>query len=286
MTKSLKLHDDIILESDHDSKPILADARYIPNNERKPVILFLHGFKGFKDWGSFNLIADEMARHGFVFVKFNLSHNGTTPEHPVDFVDLEAFSENNFSIELDDTGKVINYLFSQDCVVSSSEMNLNKLFLMGHSRGGGLALLKAHEDSRIKAVATMAAVNDFKRWTENVMKEWKKNGVHYIHNSRTNQNMPIKYQITQDLENNLSRLHIPDAVKNLNIPLLIVHGTNDETVSVADAKQLHQWNPGSKLLLIEGTDHVFGGRHPYESDTLPEDTLTALEQAVIFFKQI
>ena len=49
-------------------------------------------------------MADRFADAGFVFVKFNLSHNGTTIEHPIDFVDLEAFGNNNFAKELDDLG--------------------------------------------------------------------------------------------------------------------------------------------------------------------------------------
>ncbi len=83
-------------------KPLSLDISYTKNGYLKPIVIFCHGFKGFKDWGHFNLLADAFAENDFVFVKFNFSYNGTTIEHPVDFADLEAFGENNFSIELDD----------------------------------------------------------------------------------------------------------------------------------------------------------------------------------------
>ena len=88
----MKLIKDVILKSTHGERSMLGDIRYKSTNELKPIILFVHGFKGFKDWGHFNLIADWFAENGFIYVKFNLSHNGTNPENPNDFVDLNAFS--------------------------------------------------------------------------------------------------------------------------------------------------------------------------------------------------
>ena len=286
MTNSVKLFDDIILKSTHNAKRMLMDIRHKPDQHKKPVILFVHGFKGFKDWGHFNLMADKAAEEGFIFIKPNLSHNGTTPENPQDFADLEAFSENNFSIELDDIGTAIDYLFSESCVISPSEMDLNKLFLMGHSRGGGLVLLKAREDKRIKGVATWSAVDDFDTWTAGLFKELKEDGITYIYNSRTKQDMPVKYQIVEDLKINSERLNISHAVKNLKTPLLIVHGSQDETVATQCARQLYELSSNAELLIIEGANHVLGGSHPYQDITLPDHTKTALKHTLNFFNRI
>ncbi|MGZ5283277.1 MAG: alpha/beta hydrolase family protein, partial [Bacteroidia bacterium] len=68
-----------------DGRTILTDIFYKKTSKPKPVIIFVHGFKGFKDWGAFNEIAEWYARQGFIFVKFNFSHNGTTPENPTEF---------------------------------------------------------------------------------------------------------------------------------------------------------------------------------------------------------
>ena len=73
------------------NKPMLVDLTSDTSRSRAPLILFVHGFKGFKDWGTHNLVAKFFAENGFSFLKFNFSHNGTTPEHPIDFVDLGAF---------------------------------------------------------------------------------------------------------------------------------------------------------------------------------------------------
>jgi len=119
----------------------------------------VHGFKGFKDWGHFNLIADTFASAGFVFLKLNLSHNGTSPQHLFDFVDLEGFSLNNFTIELDDLQVVIDYIFSPEFKVPDFEIDLDRLFMIGHSRGGSIAILKAAYEDRIKGKENDIALN-------------------------------------------------------------------------------------------------------------------------------
>ena len=88
----------------------LIDIRFEDNGNTKPIIIFCHGFKGFKNWGHFDLIADAFSNAGFVFAKFNFSMNGTTEENPIDFADLDAFGNNNFETELDDLENVIDFM--------------------------------------------------------------------------------------------------------------------------------------------------------------------------------
>ena len=63
------------------NKKILMDITF-PIKSNNKLIVFSHGFKGFKDWGCFNLMSDYFAKKGFTFLKFNFSHNGTTIDDP------------------------------------------------------------------------------------------------------------------------------------------------------------------------------------------------------------
>ncbi len=285
MPAKIKLIKDFPLISPHKQRPFIADARYCEDGLNKPVVVFVHGFKGFKDWGHFNLIADHFAQEGFVFIKLNLSHNGTTPESPLDFADLKAFSENNFSIELDDIGALIDTLPGTDGPVPEKEMDAERVYIIGHSRGGSLALLKAYEDKRIKKVAAWAPVHDLsERWPEEVLKKWKEEGIYYVYNGRTKQNMPMKYQIVEDFQSNRDRLDVPKAVKNLNIPVLLIHGTTDETLPYQNTERLA--GPGSDIIFmkVQGANHVFGGSHPFTGRTLPDHTLKIVNKTVSFFQ--
>jgi pimeloyl-ACP methyl ester carboxylesterase len=264
-------------------KDILADTFFTENGLKKDVVLFCHGYKGYKDWGAWDLVAEKFARKNLFFVKMNFSHNGGTPEQPIDFPDLEAFGNNNFIIELDDLETVIDWLTSEE--IAPKEMNSGKLSLIGHSRGGGIVLLKAAEDPRVKKVATWAGVSDFaSRFPSGeVLEEWRKNGVAYVHNGRTKQEMPHYFQFFTTFKENEARLHIKNAVSNLNIPFLIVHGDQDETVPAEEANNLHSWNKNSELTVIPGANHTFGSSQPWQSQRLPEHLDAAAEITIDFF---
>lgn len=279
--------DMMLLRSKHNDRKFLADARWIESSNKKQIIIFVHGFKGFKDWGHFNLIADHFARHGFVFIKLNFSHNGTSPEKPLDFVDLDAFGNNNFTIELDDLDILINHVHSNECEIPTSQMDPEKLFLIGHSRGGGICILKAHEDSRVKGLVTWAAVPDLEnRWSKEQLEQWKNDGVLYILNSRTKQNMPLYYQLVEDYIQNSTRFSIPIAVKNMPVPMLSFHGDQDETVLLEEAKIIKQWNPNLDFRVVKGSNHTFGGEHPFNQTELPSHTVTVVSQSIDFLNSI
>lgn len=272
------------LQSIH-QRQFLADVHWLPDGKSKPVVIFCHGFKGFKDWGAFNLVAKRFAEKGTVFVKFNFSHNGTTIDQPGEFADLEAFGNNNMSIELDDAGVVIDWICSSEFPVNNTEVNKEQIYLLGHSRGGGIAILKANEDKRVKKVAVWGSVNEYgKYWKNDEMARIKRDGVIYVPNARTNQQMPVYWQLYENYFSNLPRLFVPDAVKNLDIPLFIAHGTDDETVPVSNAIDMYSWNKNSELFLIEHGNHNFGAKHPWVEPTLPEDLEDACDATVDFFK--
>lgn len=272
---------DFIINGKH-NKPILIDVSYLANTTNNPIIIFCHGYKGFKDWGAWNIMAERFANAGFCFIKFNFSHNGGTVEQPIDFPDLEAFGNNNYTKELDDLQSVIDWCFENNTIKKIG--NLDKLTLIGHSRGGGIVSIKANEDNRVKAIISLAGVSDFlSRTIANVdVETWEKTGVKYVLNGRTKQQMPHYYQFYLDTVNNKDRLNIKNAVSNLKIRHLIVHGDNDTSVLIDEAKNLHKWNPKSTLEIIKGANHVFEARHPWDTNKLPKALKEVVNKTTFF----
>lgn len=268
-----------------DKKPIVYDVYYNENQKPKPVVIFCHGYKGFKDWGAWHLVAEAFAKAGFFFIKFNFSHNGGTVDEPIDFPDLEAFAENNYTKELDDLETVIEFFATTKHYML--EADVKNISLIGHSRGGGIALIKAQENDKIKKVITWAGVSDYKvRFKEGTtdFKEWEESGVKHVQNGRTKQQMPHYFQFYTDFKENENRLTIQRAVEHLEIPHLIIHGSDDPTVSVEEAKAMHQWNPKSALKIIEGTNHVFEAKHPWNDDKMPNSLKQVVKATIDFIK--
>ena len=263
-------------------KPIVLDYGFNVNGKPKPIVVFAHGFKGFKDWGHFNQVMEHFIENDFAFVKFNFSHNGGTIEQPVDFPDLEAFGNNNYTIELDDIKTVVDWVEQLD----NPEMDKDQIYLIGHSRGGGISVVATNEDKRIKKLVTWAAVADLiNRYPQDVIDYWKKEGVLYIENARTKQQMPLYYQLAENTLANLDRFNIEKAANELSIPHFVIHGTADEAVVIEEAKNLNEWNKDSEILIIEGADHTFGAKHPHVESDFPADFQLVLEETINFLKK-
>jgi len=260
---------------------MLMDITYDDALKNAPLVIFAHGFKGFKDWGTHNLVAEYFAENGFKFLKFNFSHNGTTAQSPIDFVDLIAFADNTFSIELEDLHDVIDFVCNGSSMPAKSGV-----YLIGHSMGGGISIIQTADDSRVKKLVTMAGISGFDHlWPKDAEKQWKLSGIRYFENKRTGQQMPIKSSMLDDLENNPGRLDILTKAAEIKQPWLIVHGDEDTTVPVKFAEELKKANKHAELVIMAGADHTFGGSHPYAQNTLPKPLLEFCNKTIHFFKK-
>lgn len=94
--------------------------------------------------------------------------------------------------------------------------------------------------------------------------------------------MPHYFQFFEDYENNKERLDVEKACKNLTIPSLFIHSSNDEAVELKHSENLHHWTKDSQLKIIENAGHTFGGKQPWENDSLPKDLGEAVEICIDF----
>ena len=113
---------------------------------------------------------------------------------------------------------------------------------------------------------------------------WKSEGVAYIFNSRTNQNMPLYYQFYEDCIKNSERIDIENACRNIKIPHLAIHGSDDPTVLVDEVYDFKKWNENTIVEEIKGANHVFGVSHPYDDIKFPPHFQIALDKTIEFLK--
>ncbi|MCB9246372.1 MAG: alpha/beta fold hydrolase [Flavobacteriales bacterium] len=263
--------------------PLSLDLRYPENSGKLPVILFCHGWKGFKDWGPFHAIADIWAEAGFAVIKMNFSHNGVSAEDLSDITDPENFGSNTFSRQLEDIGLVLEWIELQSStelpVLDSSEINA-----VGHSLGGAMLLLKALEDKRIRKIVTWSAPADLHKYARlDSDANWSSRGFVPIENGRTKQVYPLLYAFKEDIIANWDRFDLLRRADELNIPCMIVHGTADETVSITDAYKLSEIIDHAVFVELEDAGHTFGGKHPWDEEYLTEDLELVVEETMEFF---
>jgi pimeloyl-ACP methyl ester carboxylesterase len=246
--------------------PINGDLWSVEAGAADAAVVVCHGFKGFKDWGFFPYTAEQLATQtGRPVITFNFSGNGIGADME-SFTELEKFERNTFSQELRDLRVLLDAAQAGEL---PGAMQPGRFGLLGHSRGGISAVITAVEDPRVACLVTWNAVAYADRWSAKEREEWRRKGRIEILNSRTGQMLPLGIDLLQDTERNAERLDMLSAVSRLSIPYLVIHGTDDESVSVADGVRLAEAGSSSttRLQLIEGAGHTFGAVHPFEGTT-------------------
>jgi pimeloyl-ACP methyl ester carboxylesterase len=248
-----------------------------------PHACLLHGFKGFMDWGFFPDMARRLAESGIAAVRFNASGSGVG-EDLDRFGDLDAFEKNTLSRELEDVAAVRAWICSGGAAGIDRERNA----WIGHSRGGGLALIHAAETGDPLGLVTWAAVSTFDRFDEEAKARCRRDGYLPILNSRTGQEMRLGAAALDDLERNRERFDVPAACGRVRAPVLLIHGSEDETVPAHESEILAAaLGPAtSSLLRVPGAGHTFGVRHPMEGTTdawehVAEATLAKVRECLI-----
>ena len=237
-----------------------------------PVIIFLHGFKGFKDWGPFPDACEELSRAGFGVVAMNFSLNGIGEEKE-EFTELDLFARETFTQDLNDIESVIKSIQSGEISDEHSNLNTDKIGLLGHSRGGHTAIAAASEFDAVQCLVTWSAVADYqKRWTEEMKSDWEEKGFTEILNSRTGQKMKVEKVVYEDSIKNNDRISAIKRVEKLRMPALFIHGRKDESVPYTDSEQLYIACEAKdkELRLIANTGHTYGASHPFEEDDFPK----------------
>jgi len=269
---------DFVLVSGRNNK-IRITTYGFENLNSAPCLIFVHGFKGFKDWGFWPYTGNYFADKGFFVITFNFSHNGVG-ESLTEFTELDKFADNTFSLELEELNEVIDAYLNNFFGGKSN----SKPGIVGHSRGGGDALLVGSGRNEIGGVVLWASVANFNRYSDRQAKEWREKGVFEVLNTRTNQMMKLNVSLLEDLEKNKGGLlNLEQAVKNMNKPILILQGEQDLAVPVKEAEQIYSWSNKdlTELFKLSATGHTFDATHPFEGSNPKLDLL--LDKTLKFF---
>lgn len=258
-------HQSFVIENGHGGE-LHGVARWPAGAGPHPAVIICHGFKGFMEWGFFPPLADLLLARGFATICFNFSGSGMRPGDEL-VTDPDAFRLATFSGDLRDLMRIFEATGTE---IAPEKIDRHRLALVGHSRGGGAALLAASQPEvapHLKALVTWSAVSTFRRF-ESMEATWREQGSLPIINGRTGQELSIGVEVLDDLLTHDKELDLLTAAKRRRAPWLIVHGTADTTVPFTEAEQLAEHAAGDhELLGIRDGDHTFGAKHPFAGPT-------------------
>ena len=240
---------------------ILVDLRVSPGADPSPAVVVVHGFKGFKDWGMFPPFAERLARAGFAAVTYNASGSGVDAHGR--FTLPERFGRDTFSAALNDLGRVLDEVAHGTLLQAAPPATA----LVGHSRGGGIAILRAAQSQGVSALVTWSAISSSQRWPDETRRRWRAAGRLEVRNQRTGEVLPLYTDVLDDIEANRDALDIERAAAGVRAPWLILHGDADETVDAREARVLSAAAPAAELRIVPGAGHTYGAVHPFAGPT-------------------
>jgi dienelactone hydrolase len=245
-----------------DGGPLRGEVRTAGGGVGRSAVVICHGFKGFKDWGFFPKLAERLARAGMTAISFNFGGSGVGPDGE-SFSEPDRFGHGTYTNDLADLSTVTSALTNGDLVEGLPATDYYGLF--GHSRGGGIAVLHAAQQSAVRALVTWAAIAKLLRWDEEATEQWRAIGRRDIVNTRTGEVLTLYADMLDDIEMNREVLDIPKAAAAVEAAWLIVHGANDESVPVNEAQELFDSakRARTELRVISGGTHTLGAAHPW-----------------------
>jgi len=254
----------------------------LPEERRGPVIVMAHGFLGFKDWAFFPWLSDFFAQAGFPTLRFNFSGSGMGHYRDGAFTELEAFQRDTFSRQVEDLRVVISALNRGQ---AAPELPPQKeVFLWGHSRGGAVCLLTAALNPQVQGVATWATIARVNRYFYETKQAWRKDGFLPCESSRTGQTLRYSLDFLEDAEQWGKEGDVPAYLNRVEIPVFLVHGSEDTSVPPEESESLAAIHPHAQLAILAKANHKFNSSHPFTDP--PGVLIEAAQKTVRFYESL
>ncbi|MDT7830935.1 alpha/beta fold hydrolase [Flavobacteriaceae bacterium S356] len=209
----------------------------LPANQRPNYYaIFAHCFTCSASLSAVRNVSRTLTQDGFGVIRFDFTGLGRSEGE---------FADSYFSANVDDLLDVHEYI--------SKEYNAPSL-LVGHSLGGAAVLVAASMLEDVKAVATIGAPA-----TVGHVKHLFSHGIDEIP-EKGNVEVNIggrPFNINKDFVADFDKIDLPNIVKGLRKPLLIMHAPFDKTVGIENAQQLYTSAHHPKSFVsLDGADHL------------------------------
>lgn len=216
----------------------LAATLHLPEKPPRSGVVIGHCFTCSRHISILRLLGDRLADAGFTTLRFDFSGNGQSDGQ---------FIDSTYTKQIGEMKTAMAYLVRQE---------VDWIGLVGHSMGAVVAMLTAASAPEVKGVCALAGrlagTTPAHFLTPDLRTELQTKGrVSFVSRGRT-------LELTDSFFGDADRYDLAAAVAGLRVPLMVIHGDQDEIVPVAEAYRARELKPdGARLEIIPGADHMF-----------------------------
>lgn len=211
-----------------------------------PAVIICHGFRGNRNEEHIKEIAEKITDSGLASLRFDFTQDPGKSSLP--------FESMTVSYELEVLDEALRY------IKSLKELDPERIGVAGHSLGGFLSACYTAEHPEIKSLALLSAVYNFRimfeiAYGKDSRDQVKERGFGESYSSSAGRNVKLKIGFYEDLEKH----DMDSVVENLTCPVLVVHGTVDDSVSLDHAQHYFDRSQSQQkeLKIIKGADHGY-----------------------------
>jgi uncharacterized protein len=216
----------------------LSGTYHRPATPSEYGVVLGHCFTCTRHTGILREAGARLADFGFHVLRFDFSGNGQSEG---------VFIETSYTKYIAEMADAANYL---------KPYGVKWLGFAGHSMGAAVSVLAATRLVEIQAVCAIAGgltgMDPNRIFSQDQQRQFQEKGrLEFVSRGR-------QLELDSRFLNDMLSHDMPVAVASLSIPLLIVHGTQDDIIPADQARIAHSINPDhSQLVMISGADHFF-----------------------------
>lgn len=216
----------------------IAGTFHLPKRSAGSGVVFGHCFTCSRHTRIIRQICSELAEKDVLALRFDFSGNGQSEGE---------FSACNYSKQIAEMQTAAGVI---------AEKGARRIGLAGHSMGAVIAVLTAVRTKTVKAVCALAGrlsgLNATHFFSKEQLRELEDTG-RISFNSRGR-----SLQLSTKFFTDTKQYNLPETIKSLKTPLMVVHGDADEIIPVQEAYLAKTMNPEyTELVVISGADHMF-----------------------------
>ena len=234
---------------------------HLPEGEGKfPIVIYCHGYRSTKESSKAVDLSKTLPEKRIILFRFDFSGRGESEG---------KFEDATVTQYIDDLKCLIDFIRNLDYIDS------NKINVVGNSLGGLVSLQEIAKDSRVKCLVLQSPVSVFpwrktNEFSDENVKKWKEKGWIYTHSHKFG-DLKLNYNFYEDgLQYNDYSVY-----KEIKIPVLVIHGTRDESVLIESAKELIKYLKNPEFIALEGANHTY--------DTNQKDYERVINETTNFF---
>ena len=216
----------------------LSGTLHIPDGEPRGAVLLAHCFTCSRSLKTTRGFSTGIEDGGYAVLRFDFTGLGESEGD---------FAETNVTTNIGDLEAAADYLGSRD---------LGPCIMVGHSLGGAATILAAGNVPAVKALVAVAAPFGIER----LRKLFSEQDIEraFTAGRATVSIAGRPFEISRSFFEDLEQHSMAERLAELKRPLLVLHGTTDAVVDIAEGERIYSAARQPKwFAAIPGADHLF-----------------------------